>query len=309
MDSIYSLKSHLGLFYYEMLVDKNRNQFYYDCLFESAANKVVLDLGTGTGILAHYALSAGAKFVYAIEQQPVMAEYSHNVLSQSFSKDKFKVICKDFWDKSTYELIDKTPDLVVSETVGYGLFDQNMIKTWATLSKFLNSSIISIPDQLSIDAWIFDDVNDVNICDPTDESVLNKDDVIDVNFFKALIFVENAIDNVSEIIKPKSALLKKQPSKVIKNLIAYRQDNLPSLDIELNPRITVEILLDKPCVVSLVNKIEYKERCLYLKDAKKMPWRFSPSFILNKPGKYELIYEIKDRNHYLDTGWFMKKIN
>ena len=41
--------------YANMINDRWRNEFFYNALKKHAAGKVVLDVGTGTGILAFYA--------------------------------------------------------------------------------------------------------------------------------------------------------------------------------------------------------------------------------------------------------------
>jgi len=54
----------------EMLEDQRRMQAYYDSVFENKAqfqDAVVLDVGTGSGILAIWAAQAGARKVYAVE--------------------------------------------------------------------------------------------------------------------------------------------------------------------------------------------------------------------------------------------------
>lgn len=53
-----------------MLQDVPRNQAYYDSIQNNKdefKNKIVLDIGTGTGILAVFCAQAGAKTVYAVE--------------------------------------------------------------------------------------------------------------------------------------------------------------------------------------------------------------------------------------------------
>ena len=54
----------------QMLSDDLRMQQYRDAIFENAnhfKDKVVLDVGTGSGILAIWAAQAGASRVYAVE--------------------------------------------------------------------------------------------------------------------------------------------------------------------------------------------------------------------------------------------------
>lgn len=53
-----------------MLKDKSRNKAYHDAIINSKedfAGKVVLDVGTGTGILSVFCAQAGARKVYAVE--------------------------------------------------------------------------------------------------------------------------------------------------------------------------------------------------------------------------------------------------
>lgn len=53
-----------------MLQDYVRTQLYRDAIIENPSNykdKVVLDVGCGSGILSLFAAQAGAKKVYAIE--------------------------------------------------------------------------------------------------------------------------------------------------------------------------------------------------------------------------------------------------
>lgn len=53
-----------------MLQDYIRTGTYYKAFMENSINftdKIVLDVGTGTGILAMFAVLAGAKKVYAVE--------------------------------------------------------------------------------------------------------------------------------------------------------------------------------------------------------------------------------------------------
>ena len=57
-----------------MLEDRKRTGSYYDAVMKNQnlfKDRVVLDVGTGSGILALFAAKAGAKKVYAVEATSV----------------------------------------------------------------------------------------------------------------------------------------------------------------------------------------------------------------------------------------------
>uniref|UniRef100_A0A8C6S1H5 Protein arginine N-methyltransferase n=1 Tax=Nannospalax galili TaxID=1026970 RepID=A0A8C6S1H5_NANGA len=87
--------------YADMLHDKDRNIKYYQGI-RAAVSRVkdrghkalVLDIGTGTGLLSMMALTAGADFCYAIEVFKPMAEAAVKIVEKNGFSDKIKVINK-----------------------------------------------------------------------------------------------------------------------------------------------------------------------------------------------------------------------
>nr|AAH57177.1 Protein arginine N-methyltransferase 7 [Mus musculus] len=87
--------------YAEMLHDKDRNIKYYQGI-RAAVSRVkdrgqkalVLDIGTGTGLLSMMAVTAGADFCYAIEVFKPMAEAAVKIVERNGFSDKIKVINK-----------------------------------------------------------------------------------------------------------------------------------------------------------------------------------------------------------------------
>ena len=75
---------------------------------------VVLDIGSGTGVLALFAAQAGAKKVYAIERSPVMASLARKFAERNGFADRIEVI----EGNSTYVEVPEKADVVIAELIG-----------------------------------------------------------------------------------------------------------------------------------------------------------------------------------------------
>lgn len=87
--------------YADMLHDHDRNEKYYQGIRAAVARVkargeevVVLDIGTGTGLLSMMALTAGADFCYAVEVFKPMAEAAGCIVKRNGFSDKVKIINK-----------------------------------------------------------------------------------------------------------------------------------------------------------------------------------------------------------------------
>lgn len=87
--------------YADMLHDKDRNIKYYQGI-RAAVSRVkdrgqkalVLDIGTGTGLLSMMAVTAGADFCYAVEVFKPMADAAVKIVEKNGFSNKIKVINK-----------------------------------------------------------------------------------------------------------------------------------------------------------------------------------------------------------------------
>ncbi|KAM3870019.1 protein arginine N-methyltransferase 7 [Diretmus argenteus] len=87
--------------YADMLHDHDRNEKYYQGIRAAVARVkargekvIVLDIGTGTGLLSMMALTAGADFCYAVEVFKPMAEAAQCIVGKNGFSDKIKIINK-----------------------------------------------------------------------------------------------------------------------------------------------------------------------------------------------------------------------
>lgn len=135
-----------------MLLDKPRVQAYYDAIVktpEQFKDKVVLDVGAGTGILSIFCAQAGAKKVFSIEASN-LAEIAVRVVKENNLENIVEVIQKKVED---FELPKeyKNVDIIVSEWMGFYLLHEGMLDSVLyARDKFLIPGGQLIPDTASL---------------------------------------------------------------------------------------------------------------------------------------------------------------
>ena len=106
-----------------MIADRWRTDAFGQALRRAVQpGDVVLDVGTGTGILAMAAARAGAKQVYAVEQSPI-AQTAANLVKANGLQDRVKVLR----GPASEVQLDEPVDLLVSEWLGHMAFVENML--------------------------------------------------------------------------------------------------------------------------------------------------------------------------------------
>lgn len=103
-------------------------------LFVSAfcQGKVVLDVGAGSGILSFFAVQAGAKQVYAIEASN-MANFAQQLVTANNVSDKIVVVPGKIEEVDLPQMVD----IIISEPMGYMLYNERMLETYLHARKWL----------------------------------------------------------------------------------------------------------------------------------------------------------------------------
>ncbi|CCJ29606.1 unnamed protein product [Pneumocystis jirovecii] len=123
----YDSYAHYGI-HEEMLKDEVRTLSYRDAIYENKhlfQDKIVLDIGCGTGILSMFAAKAGAKLVIGIDMSDIIHQAEEIVKINGLS-DKILLI-KGRMEDITLP-VDKV-DIIVSEWMGYFLLYESMLET------------------------------------------------------------------------------------------------------------------------------------------------------------------------------------
>lgn len=106
-----------------MLNDMRRVSAYRDAIRISAKDKVIADVGAGTGILSIMAAEAGASKIYAIEFSAIVKECKRRVNKSNHSaRIKVMNIRAEEAPLNEGEL-----DLIISEWMGYFLIFERML--------------------------------------------------------------------------------------------------------------------------------------------------------------------------------------
>ena len=131
----------------EMLADRRRVQAFGGAVLSAVQpGDVVLDLGTGSGLLALIACRAGAARVYAIEQGHII-DVARQIARENGLADKITF----FHGCSTEVELPEPVDLIISEIIGsFGLEEQILESLSNARRRFLKPEGRLMPDGLDI---------------------------------------------------------------------------------------------------------------------------------------------------------------
>lgn len=129
-DYYFDSYAHFGI-HEEMLKDKIRTGTYHRAITSNPhlfRNKIVLDIGCGTGILCLFAAKAGAKKVYGIEMAGI-ANSAKKIVCENNYSDVITIIKGKVEDIELPNNLLNNVDVIISEWMGYFLLYESMLNT------------------------------------------------------------------------------------------------------------------------------------------------------------------------------------
>ncbi|KAE8632986.1 hypothetical protein XENTR_v10001736 [Xenopus tropicalis] len=126
-----------------MLQDYVRTTTYHKAILQNHVdfnNKVVLDVGCGSGILSFFAVQAGARKVYAVEGSSV-AKYAEMLVISNNLSEKISIIRGKIEEITLPEYVD----VIISEPMGYMLFNERMLESYLHSKKWLKPKGMMFP--------------------------------------------------------------------------------------------------------------------------------------------------------------------
>jgi protein arginine N-methyltransferase 1 len=129
-----------------MLADQRRMDFYHEAIARHIKPGArVIDLGTGTGILAAFAARAGAAKVYAIDHSKILTHAKE--LAEHNRLENVEFVAKHSKDFSLSEKVD----VIMHEQMGDCLFDEAMVANISDLrDRLLKPGGLIVPSRFEL---------------------------------------------------------------------------------------------------------------------------------------------------------------
>ena len=203
-----------------MLKDTSRTLTYQRAIEgnpDDFKDKIVLDIGCGTGILSLFAARAGAKHVYAVDNAEV-ALFAKEIVKKNGFEDKITVF-KGKIEEIDFPFGEGEVDIIVSEWMGYYLFYESMLDCvlWAR-DKFLNKKTGKmLPDRAQIYVAAIEDSEYMHEKKTFWDNVYG----FDMNCMSTSIFKDPMVDTV-----PANAIMSDYCCVLDVDLVHMKQDEV-----------------------------------------------------------------------------------
>ena len=150
-------------FHRSMLADAARNDAYAGAIRETVRpGDTVLDIGTGSGLLAMMAAEAGAGKVVACEAHPALAATAREIVKRNGFADRIEVVAAKSTALERSGALASGADLIVSEIFSHTLIDEGAIESLNHGMKVLaRPGARIIPASASIEVALVDYKGDV----------------------------------------------------------------------------------------------------------------------------------------------------
>jgi len=177
----------------KMLDDNVKAKAYYDAIYNTVKkNDIVLEIGTGTGILAFWAIQAGASKVYAIEAQRIIRIAQKLARLNNLSD---KIIW--FNDLSYNVQLPEKCDVLITETLGNFGIDENILNIIIDAkNRLLVSSPKIVPSMIDLFICPIENMDIYSSITFTQDNICAKD--FHYDYFEDLLLNTSYVEYLSE---------------------------------------------------------------------------------------------------------------
>lgn len=132
-----------------MVNDLPRGQKYHDAMkAKIRPGDVVLEVGTGAGLLSCMAARLGARHVYSVEQSPVLYKIAQKVVKANGLADKITLLNVHSKDLVALGAIKEPIDVFVTETIGTQGLEEGILLVLEHVKPLLSAKAKVIPESV-----------------------------------------------------------------------------------------------------------------------------------------------------------------
>jgi type II protein arginine methyltransferase len=132
-----------------MMNDVRRNDAFeaaINAALEQRPNALVLDIGTGSGLLSMMAARAGAGSVVACEVVPIIADMAQQIVAENGYANRIKIVAAPSTDLEVGAQLPAPADILVSEILSSDLLTEDVLDTFEDAhARLLKDDAIVIP--------------------------------------------------------------------------------------------------------------------------------------------------------------------
>lgn len=130
-----------------MVNDLSRSEKYLEAMkAKIKPGDIVLEVGTGAGLLTCLAAKLGAKHVYTVEQSPALFKVACRTVELNGLADKVTLIHANSRDLKESGVIKQPIDVFVTETIGAQGLDEGILNVFADVKPLLAPEARVIPE-------------------------------------------------------------------------------------------------------------------------------------------------------------------
>jgi protein arginine N-methyltransferase 1 len=135
--------------HFSMLNDLTRNTIIENAIRElDLTGKIVLEIGSGTGLIAILFAKYGARHVYSCENNAQMHGIARHVIARSGYANKitlFPLSCRELIE-SRY--LEETPDIIFTETLDCGVVNEGFFQISEDVESLARDTTIVVPQRI-----------------------------------------------------------------------------------------------------------------------------------------------------------------
>ncbi len=133
-----AIRRSVPRWHWEMLHDEERSELYDKAIRHVVSpDHLVLDVGTGSGLLSMMSARAGARQIVACEAQPPVADVARRVIAGAGYDDLITVVPKMSTTMNVPDDLPRRADVLVTETVDCALLGEGILPTIAHARRHL----------------------------------------------------------------------------------------------------------------------------------------------------------------------------